>query len=87
VLAADLRAAGLEPIDVWEERRVRRTPVEPYLSRMQTVGSHTMHAIMAPAEVAAAVERIAEATAAASGPRGFEYTFVKTYAVARREGG
>ena len=39
---------------------------------------------MPPADADAMVERVTAAVEAAAGPRGFEYTFTKTYAIARR---
>ena len=36
-IAADLRAAGLEPIDVWMERRRRRTPPDAFMARTRSV--------------------------------------------------
>ena len=32
--------AGLEPIDIWMERRVRHVPVEEYMERMRVVAGH-----------------------------------------------
>jgi ubiquinone/menaquinone biosynthesis C-methylase UbiE len=77
-------AAGLEPIDVWVEQRRRRVPPERYMARITTVGSHVWSQIMSPDEASAMVERITDAVRRASGTRGFEYTFTKTYAVAER---
>jgi ubiquinone/menaquinone biosynthesis C-methylase UbiE len=77
-------AAGLEPVDVWVERRVRRVPPERYMARITAVGSHVWSRIMSPAEAEDFVERVTDAVRRAAGPRGFEYTFTKTYAIARR---
>jgi ubiquinone/menaquinone biosynthesis C-methylase UbiE len=82
-LEAYLEEAGLEPVDVWEEHRVRRVPPDAYLARILAVASH-LTAEMDPAEADAELARVAAAVAAASGPRGFEYGFVKLYGVARR---
>jgi SAM-dependent methyltransferase len=82
-----LRGAGLTPLDVWVERRIRRVPPERYMARITAVGSHVWSSIMAPDEADAMVERITAAVARAAGPRGFEYTFTKTYAVAVRQSG
>lgn len=79
-----LIAAGLEPIDIWMERRLRRTSTEAYLDRMRVVASHITAGSMTEDEVAVLMERIAEGTRAISGPRGFEYTFTKLYAIARK---
>ena len=81
-----LVAAGLEPIDVWVETRRRRVAPERYMARITTVGSHVWTQIMSPADADAMVERVTAAVEAAAGPRGFEYTFTKTYAIARRPG-
>lgn len=79
-----LEAAGLEPIDVWIERRSRRTTPEAYLARMRAVASHVM-AGMAPDEFADLDARINAATQAAVGEDGlFHYDFCKLFAIARR---
>lgn len=75
--------AGLEVLDAWEERRVRRTSPEAYLARIQAVASH-LSSDMDPDEALAHGERVAAGVAAAAGPRGFEYAFVKLFLVARR---
>lgn len=77
-------AAGLEPVDVWVERRHRRVPPERYMARITTVGSHVWSRLMSPTDADAMVERVTAAVEAAAGLRGFEYTFTKTYAIARR---
>ncbi len=81
-----LVAAGLTPIDVWVESRIRRVTPERYMARITTVGSHVWKQIMGPDAADAMVARITAAVAAAAGPGGFEYTFTKTYATARRSG-
>lgn len=82
-----IAASGLEVLDVWVESRHRRVPPDRYMERITTVGSHVWSTIMGPDESAAMVDRITAAVRHASGPRGFEYTFTKTYAVARRPTG
>jgi ubiquinone/menaquinone biosynthesis C-methylase UbiE len=78
-----LQAAGLDPLDIWMERRIRRTSVEAYLERMRVVAGHLSADL--PAARRAELERqVAEAVLAASGPRGFEYEFCKLFALARR---
>lgn len=77
--------AGLEPLDIWMESRIRRVPVERYLERMRVVAGH-LHRDMPPAELALLSERVDAATRAAAGPRGFEYTFTKLFAIARKPG-
>lgn len=78
-----LRRAGLEPVDVWEERRVRATSPESYLARIQAVSAH-LSADMDPAELEREGARLNAAVEAAAGPRGFEYSFSKLYGIARR---
>ena len=77
-----LVAAGLEPIDVWMERRIRRVAPEGFLERMRVVAGH-LHSDLSPDELASLNARVAEALARVCGPRGFEYTFTKLFAVAR----
>lgn len=79
-----LAVAGLEPIDIWVETRRRRVSPERYMARITTVGSHVWTQIMSPADAGAMVERVTAALEEAAGSRGFEYTFTKTYAIARR---
>ena len=77
-----IEAAGLEPVDIWMETRMRHTPVEEYMERMRVVASH-LHAEM-PDELAAMRAQVEAATREVSGPRGFEYTFTKLFAIARK---
>lgn len=84
-LRSYMEDAGLEVLDVWEERRPRRVAPEAYLARISAVSSH-LSAGMDPDEAAAHFARVTEAVDAAAGPRGFEYSFVKLYGVARRPG-
>jgi SAM-dependent methyltransferase len=79
-----MAAAGLEPVDVWVESRHRRVPPARYMARITTVGSHVWTRLMSPADADAMVDRVTAAVEAAAGPRGFDYTFTKTYATARR---
>ena len=79
-----LAGAGLEPVDVWMERRLRRTSAEAYLDRMRVVASHISSAILTEEEIAELMERVTAGIHAVSGPNGFEYTFTKLYAVARK---
>lgn len=78
-----LLGAGLDPLDVWMETRIRHTPVDAYLERMRVVAGH-VHAGMPEDELADLNARVADATRRAAGPRGFEYTFTKLFAIARR---
>lgn len=79
-----MAAAGLEPLDVWVESRRRRVAPERYMARITTVGSHVWARLLSPADADAMVKRVSAAVRDAAGPRGFEYTFTKTYAIARR---
>ena len=76
--------AGLDPIDIWMERRQQRTSPEAYLERMRVVASHVTAGNMSEDEVAELMERLAAGIHAVSGARGFEYTFAKLFAVARK---
>ncbi len=78
-----IEAAGLEPVDVWEERRVRRVSPEAYLARINAVASH-LSAGMDPDEAAEHAARVMQGVIDASGPRGFRYTFVKLFGIGRR---
>jgi ubiquinone/menaquinone biosynthesis C-methylase UbiE len=82
-LVSYMKAAGLEVLDAWEERRVRRVPPEAYLARIGAVAGH-LSAGLDPAEAEGHVARVSEAVVRASGPGGFRYAFVKLYGVARR---
>lgn len=84
-LADYMEQAGLEVVDVWEERRVRRVTPEAYLARINAVASH-LSAGMDPDEAAGHGARVMQGVVDATGPRGFEYAFVKLFGVARRPG-
>lgn len=84
-LADYMEQAGLEVVDVWEERRVRRADPEAYLARINAVASH-LSADMDPGEAAAHGARVMQGVIDAAGPRGFEYAFVKLFGVGRRPG-
>lgn len=79
----ELELAGLVPLDVWTERRRRRADPAAYVERLRVVASH-LSAGLPEDEVVAHGERLGAALHAASGPRGFAYTFDKLYAIARR---
>ncbi len=81
-----LAGAGLDILDVWMERRIRRTPPEAYLERMRVVGGHILGGALDQGQVAELLDRVELEMRAASGARGFEYTFTKLFAVARRPG-
>jgi len=79
-----LLGAGMEPLDVWVERRRRRVAPERYMARIEAVGSHTWAELMAPPEQEAMLRRIRRAVGEASPGGVWRYTFTKTFAVARR---
>ncbi len=82
-LAEYMEQAGLEVVDVWEERRVRRVSPEAYMARINAVASH-LSAGMDPEEAAAHGARVMQGLVDAAGPRGFEYAFVKLFGIGRR---
>lgn len=82
-VAGWMRDAGLEMVDAWEERRVRRTPPDAYLARMVATSSHVSAGIDED-ELGAHAERMVRAVHEASGPEGFVYGFVKLFAIGRR---
>jgi SAM-dependent methyltransferase len=84
-LDAHVRAAGLEPLDVWTEVRRRHLAPERFLARKRATESALMPDI-GEDEREAIWARIGDAVRTASGPKGFGYTFRKAYAVARRPG-
>lgn len=79
-----LVGAGLEVDDVWMERRTRRTSPEAFLERMRVVASHITASIMSDDERAELMRNVTAGVQAVSGPRGFEYTFTKLFAVAHK---
>ncbi|WP_217913465.1 class I SAM-dependent methyltransferase [Miltoncostaea marina] len=79
------RAAGLEPVDAWTERRRRRMPPERFLARKRATES-ALIAHLPEEEREAMWRRIAAAVHAAAEPGGFAFTFVKAYVVARAPG-
>ena len=80
-----LTAAGLEPLDIWMERRVRHTTVEAYMERMRVVAGHIIGDPADP-DVAGWLSRVEQEMKKRSGPRGWAYDFMKLYAVARKPG-
>ena len=84
-LEAHVRAAGLEPVDVWTERRSRRLAPERFVARKRATEAALLPDM--PEEDRRRLwERIADAVHGAAGAEGFAYTFFKAYAVARRPG-
>ena len=82
-LAGYMEDAGLEVLDAWEERRLRRASPEAFLARIGAVASHLSEGLD-PAEAEDHAARARRAVAEAAGPRGFEFTFVKLFGVAQR---
>jgi ubiquinone/menaquinone biosynthesis C-methylase UbiE len=81
-IAADLRAAGLDVIDVWMERRRRATPPDAFMARTRSVAAHLLG--NPPGGFSDLDQRIEAALHAASGPDGFVYDYCKLFAVARK---
>ena len=79
---ADLRAAGLEPVDVWMERRRRHTDPDAFMARTRSVAAHLLG--NPPGGFSDLDQRIEAALHAASGPDGFAYDYCKLFAVARK---
>lgn len=79
-----LAGAGLEAVDVWMERRIRRVDPAGYLERMRVVAGH-ITAGGTDEERESLERRVEEAVTAACDPDGrFRYTFTKLFAIARR---
>jgi trans-aconitate methyltransferase len=85
-MARLLEDAGLDPIDVWIERRRRVGPPDRFLERMRLVAGHLIADLPA-AEQDAIWNRIRTALVARCGDGPFVYHFHKLYAVARRPPG
>lgn len=75
--------AGLEPVDIWMETRVRHTTVDAYMERMRVVAGH-MIGDQSDAEVADYVAKIDAKLRELAGPRGWTYEFAKLFAIARK---
>jgi ubiquinone/menaquinone biosynthesis C-methylase UbiE len=83
-LGADLAAAGRELVDVWTESRRRVVSPADYGARMEAVATH-LWSDLPPDEQRAVVARMhALLAGAADEGGGYRYTFVKTFAIARR---
>ncbi|MGI9540247.1 MAG: hypothetical protein ACR2N6_08870 [Miltoncostaeaceae bacterium] len=80
-----LESAGMEPVDVWIERRWRETPVDEFLERMRVVASHVNEGLD-PQRVEEDQARVRDAMLARATPRGFGYQFCKLFTVARKPG-
>ncbi len=83
-IEADLRAAGLEPLDVWMERRRRHTDPDAFMARTRSVAAHLLG--NPPGGFSELDQRIEKALHDAAGPDGFVYDYCKLYAVARAPG-
>ncbi len=83
-IARDLTAAGLEPIDIWMERRRRATPPDDFMARTRAVAAHLLG--NPPGGQSDLDRRIHAALHEASGPEGFVYDYCKLFAVARKPG-
>ncbi len=81
-MAAYLQAAGMEPIDVWMERRRRHTDPDAFMARTRSVAAHLLG--NPPGGYSELDQRIHQALRDAAGPEGFEYDYCKLFAVARR---
>ena len=79
---ADLRAAALEPLDIWMERRRRSTPPDAFMARTRSVAGHLLG--NPPGGFSELDQRIEAALHAESGPDGFVYDYCKLFAVARK---
>lgn len=80
-IEADIRAAGLEPIDVWMERRRRHTDPDAFMARTRSVAAHLLG--NPPGGYSELDQRIEAGLRAAAGPDGFTYDYCKLFAVAR----
>lgn len=81
-IADDLRAAGVEPLDVWMERRQRHTDPDAFMARTRSVAAHWLG--NPPGGYSALDQRIEQALHDAAGPEGFTYDYCKLYAVGRK---
>jgi ubiquinone/menaquinone biosynthesis C-methylase UbiE len=79
---ADLRAAGLEPLDVWMERRRRHTDPDAFMARTRSVAAHLLG--NSPGRLSELDQRIERGLHDAAGPDGFVYDYCKLFAVARK---
>ena len=79
---ADLRAAGLEPLDVWMERRRRHTDPDAFMARTRSVAAHLLE--NPPGGYSDLDQRIVKGLHDAAGPEGFTYDYCKLFAVAQK---
>jgi ubiquinone/menaquinone biosynthesis C-methylase UbiE len=83
-LEEHLEAAGLEPLDIWVESRKRRVEPDAHMERMVAVGSHLWSHLPLDEQQAVLARVRAGIDAATDAGGQFEYTFTKTFAVARK---
>lgn len=81
-IADHLRAAGLEPLDVWMERRRRHTDPDAFMARTRSVAAHLLG--NPPGGYSELDQRIEKGLHDAAGPDGFVYDYCKLFAVAVR---
>ena len=81
---ADLRSAGLEPLDVWMERRRRHTDPDAFMARTRSVAAHLLD--NPPGGFSELDQRIAKGLHDAAGPDGFTYDYCKLFAIAQKPG-
>ncbi|MGI9539848.1 MAG: class I SAM-dependent methyltransferase [Miltoncostaeaceae bacterium] len=81
-MADALVAAGLDPLDVWMERRRRATHPDDFMARTRAVAAHLLG--NPPDGQSDLDRRIHAALRGAAGPDGFVYDYCKLYAVARK---
>ena len=87
VLTEYLVAAGLEPVDVWTETRRRIVSPADYGARMEAVGSHLWADLPTDDQRAALAQMNALFRAGAADDGTYRYSFVKTFAIARKAAG
>lgn len=75
---------GLEEVDVWQEERKRRIPIEAYFERNRVVASHVFADVPEDKREALA-QHFEDGMRREVGPDGMiEYTFTKLFAIARK---
>lgn len=81
-MATDMTAAGLDPLDVWMERRRRHTDPDAFMARTRSVAAHLLG--NPPGGYSPLDQRIAAELHRQAGPDGFAYDYCKLFAVARK---
>jgi ubiquinone/menaquinone biosynthesis C-methylase UbiE len=87
VLGGYITVAGLEPLDVWTERRHRTVTADSYAARLEAVASHIWADLpdAGQADAIARMRTLLDEHADAEGR--YSYHFVKTFAIARAAAG